>query len=50
VLKDLASMHPCLRLRLAIEPPFWRETRQFHQRAPEFTNATLEWLAESTND
>jgi pimeloyl-ACP methyl ester carboxylesterase len=35
-----------LRLQLAAEPPFWRETRQLHQRAPLFTKATLDWLQE----
>lgn len=29
---------------LAAEPPFWRETRQFHKRAAGFTGITLKWL------
>lgn len=29
---------------LAPEPPFWRETRQFHKRAAGFTRITLDWL------
>jgi pimeloyl-ACP methyl ester carboxylesterase len=35
-----------LRVQLATEPPFWRETRQLHQHAPLFTKATLDWLDE----
>jgi pimeloyl-ACP methyl ester carboxylesterase len=44
VFVDLKSTRPGLHAALVPEPPFWRETRQFHQRAPLFTRATLEWL------
>jgi pimeloyl-ACP methyl ester carboxylesterase len=43
-LLSLAASHPKLRVQLATEPPFWRETRQFHRRAANFTAATAEWL------
>lgn len=43
-LAAMSSGRPQLQLALATEPPFWRETRQFHRRAAGFTQATLEWL------
>jgi len=43
-LKALLGAHPGSDAVLAAEPPFWRETRQFHRRAANFTAATLEWL------
>jgi uncharacterized protein len=43
-LASLSATRPQLQLALAAEPPFWRETRQFHKRAGRFTTATLEWL------
>lgn len=43
-LAAMSSGRPQLQLALAAEPPFWRETRQFHRRAASFTQATLEWL------
>ena len=46
VLAALAAARPLVQVKLAAEPPFWRETRQFHQRAPAFTQATLAWLTE----
>jgi uncharacterized protein len=44
VLTGLLCPHPGASVQLAAEPPFWRETRQFHRRAGNFTAATLEWL------
>jgi exosortase A-associated hydrolase 2 len=41
---SLCATRPKLAVKLAAEPPFWRETRQFHKRAGAFTAATLEWL------
>jgi pimeloyl-ACP methyl ester carboxylesterase len=43
-LASLAATRPELKLTLAAEPPFWRETKQFHRRAARFTTTTLEWL------
>lgn len=43
-LMELASTRPQLQLALEAEPPFWRETKQFHKRAGGFTADTLEWL------
>lgn len=43
-LASLATTRPRLQLALAAEPPFWRETKQFHKRAARFTADTLEWL------
>jgi len=43
-LAGLKASHPKIRVSLATEPPFWRETRQFHRHAPQFMGATLEWL------
>lgn len=43
-LAALASTRSRLQLALAAEPPFWRETKQFHKRAAAFTADTLEWL------
>ena len=43
-LQDIASAHHQVRIELASEPPFWRETRQFHRRASSFTAHTLSWL------
>jgi hypothetical protein len=43
-LAALAGTRPKLQLALAAEPPFWRETKQFHRRAARFNTATLEWL------
>lgn len=43
-LAALAATRPQLQLALAAEPPFWRETKQFHKRAARFTADTLEWL------
>jgi len=39
-LAEIAGAH----CRVVTEQPFWRETRQFHQRAPNLTAATLQWL------
>lgn len=33
-------------VQLTAEPPFWRETRQFHRRAAQFTAASIAWLNE----
>jgi uncharacterized protein len=41
---ELRGSRPTLEVRLVQEPPFWRETRQFHKRAAQFTKATIEWL------
>ena len=43
-LAAMAQTRQQLQLALAAEPPFWRETKQFHKRAARFTAATLEWL------
>lgn len=43
-LRALAATRPQLQLALESEPPFWRETKQFHKRAGGFTADTLEWL------
>lgn len=43
-LAAVASTRPQMQLALAAEPPFWRETKQFHKRAAGFTSDTLEWL------
>jgi pimeloyl-ACP methyl ester carboxylesterase len=42
--KIAALVRPGVSVRLAQEPPFWRETRQFHQRAPQFSGLTFDWL------
>ncbi len=44
-LRSLASTRSQMQLALAAEPPFWRETKQFHKRAAAFTADTLEWLS-----
>jgi pimeloyl-ACP methyl ester carboxylesterase len=44
-LAAIAQAHPGVSVQIASEPPFWRETRQFHRRAAAFTSATLGWLA-----
>lgn len=41
---EALAPHPLAHARLATEQPFWRETRQFHRRAANFTNATVEFL------
>lgn len=41
---QLASAKPAVQCEVVTEPPFWRETRQFHKRAGELTRATLQWL------
>lgn len=41
---QLAASRPELTCAVVTEPPFWRETRQFHKRAGEFTRVTLQWL------
>ncbi len=43
-LAAMDAAHPSMVCQLAAEAPYWRETRQFHQRAPKFEAATLEWL------
>jgi uncharacterized protein len=43
-LAALAADRPNLTLDLCAELPFWRETRQFHHRAGNFTVATEQWL------
>jgi len=43
-LSEFAADRPNLTLELSAELPFWRETRQFHQRAGNFTAATEQWL------
>jgi len=43
-LAAIAAAHETVQCRLAAEAPFWRETRQFHQHAPRFVAATLDWL------
>ena len=43
-LQSLAASNPKLHVQLAMEPPFWRESRQFHRRAANFTAATADWL------
>jgi pimeloyl-ACP methyl ester carboxylesterase len=43
-LATLAAQRPRLTVKIAAEPPFWRETRQFHRRAGAFGEATLAWL------
>jgi len=43
-LAAIAAAHATVQCRLAAEAPFWRETRQFHQRAANFEAATLDWL------
>jgi hypothetical protein len=45
-LTALAVERPGLRLATATEPPFWRETRQFHRRAAMFTELTRTWIAD----
>lgn len=47
VAAGLMTSHPAVRCALAAEAPFWRETRQFHQRAAQMTRATLDWIAET---
>lgn len=41
---QLADGRPQLTCAVVAEPPFWRETRQFHKRAGELTRVTLQWL------
>ena len=43
-LSGFAADRPHITLELSAELPFWRETRQFHQRAGNFTAATEQWL------
>ncbi len=43
-LAAITQTKPSVTVQLATEPPFWRETRQFHRRAGAFTAATLGWL------
>lgn len=43
-LVELLRAHPQSRALLAPEPPFWRETRQFHRRMAHFTAASLDAL------
>lgn len=45
-LAALASDHEGLSVELVQEPPFWRETRQFHRAAASLSSATLAWLGE----
>lgn len=40
----LAENRPHVSCAVVSEPPFWRETRQFHKRAAELTRVTLQWL------
>lgn len=41
---QLSEVRANMRCEVVTEPPFWRETRQFHRRADEFTGATVRWL------
>lgn len=41
---QLAQSSPVISCAVVSEPPFWRETRQFHKRAGELTRVTLHWL------
>ena len=43
-LAAIVAAHATVQCQLAAEAPFWRETRQFHQRAAKFETATLDWL------
>jgi pimeloyl-ACP methyl ester carboxylesterase len=43
-LDAISSANPLVQAATASEPPFWRETRKFHQRAPAFTQTSLEWI------
>ena len=39
---------PVLTIEGSSEPPFWRETKRFHARAPVMSARTREWLEAST--
>lgn len=43
-LRAISDAHPRVVCRAVKEPPFWRETREFHRVAPNLSAATLEWL------
>lgn len=45
-LRELVEREPNVRCAVVSEQPFWRETRQFHRCAPNFTARTFEWLAD----
>lgn len=45
---EALRVQPESRAQLVVEPPFWRETRQFHRRAANFTQASLDWLRGAT--
>ena len=42
--KELSAREPTVSCAVVTEQPFWRETRQFHQRAPNLMTRTVEWL------
>jgi pimeloyl-ACP methyl ester carboxylesterase len=42
---ELVQAYPQTRAHVVVEPPLWRETRQFHQDAKQFGSNTREWLA-----
>lgn len=44
-LRALCAERKNVACKLVAEQPFWRETRQFHSRAPALTAATLDYLA-----
>jgi uncharacterized protein len=43
-LRELMSRDNKVNWAQVSEPPFWRETRQFHQRASNMNSRTLDWL------
>lgn len=44
--RQIADLHGEVTATAVKEAQFWRETRQFHRRAPSMMAATAEWLAE----
>ena len=45
-----AVLCPVLAIDGSCEPPFWRESKRFHARAPNMSARTLQWLDTATHD
>jgi pimeloyl-ACP methyl ester carboxylesterase len=44
-LKTLGDTYSTCTCQVVVEPPLWRETRQFHQAAKQFSAQTMAWLS-----